>query len=432
MSALATTRPFPVRAIVVAAVVVGLGAGCSEMTVDVLDDVGPVSGDSTLPDGFVADNRPEAPPLGQATPCPLGTVPGGFGNDAVTLGCPFHDCIPAIDNPRFINIDEASANLLDAERILVVERHGEVRGVPIRILIYHEVVSLCWNGDGDEQYSFVTYCPIVDVAVHFLPPAPIRDLFACGYDGVTGSVTLLRPKRFSYGVSSGIYNGNLIVYQRGTAGDTTGVYVQMYGGGLNETCLEMERVNIDMSWNMFRRLYPSGLVMSQDTGNAPQGGYDIIDHPYADFWRSNDFCVNGLCFPLSHEDGRLRPKTPIYGVYTRGERKAYRISFGNRGWWVVNDVVGDQNIVVWSDRRFDSTTGYEALVDGQILTFDYVGRERHGLPLYRDRETESIWTFDGIAVSGPLHGRRLPPVLGHRSFWFAWAAFFPETRLHEF
>ena len=37
----------------------------------------------------------------------------------------------------------------------------------------------------------------------------------------------------------------------------------------------------------------------------------------------------------------------------------------------------------------------------------------------------------GIAVDGPLEGRRLKPVLFFNSFWFAWSDFYPNTELFE-
>ena len=384
---------------------------CSETSVNVIDDTGIPPGDSTLPDGFVATNRPPDPPLSFQVPCPLGIVPDGTDNPAVTLGCPFPECIPAIDKPKFGTVKEIDPQLTGADRIMVVERDGQVRGFPIRILIHHEIVNQCWNfSDGSQKYSMVSYCPIVDVGMHFK-----RD-FVCG-------------SRESYGVSSGIYNGNLIVYQRGTAGDTDGSFVQMYGGGLNNDCLEIERTNIDMRWAMFSKLYPNALVLSQDTGNVPEGGYDLFDHPYREFWSSPDLCVNGLCFPVTSIDPRLPLKRLVYGVFTPGETKAYDL-IGLMGRRVVNDVVGGKKTVVWGENG--TVVAFEAVVDGEELTFSFLDHEGNGLPLYEDDQTESLWTFDGIAVFGPLKGKRLPQMIGYRSFWFAWSAFFPETLLYNF
>jgi hypothetical protein len=44
-----------------------------------------------------------------------------------------------------------------------------------------------------------------------------------------------------------------------------------------------------------------------------------------------------------------------------------------------------------------------------------------------DEQTGTIWTIAGVAVNGPLEGRRLEVATALDSFWFAWAAFYPET-----
>jgi len=47
-----------------------------------------------------------------------------------------------------------------------------------------------------------------------------------------------------------------------------------------------------------------------------------------------------------------------------------------------------------------------------------------------DTETESVWQVDGLAVGGPLAGSRLTPIdEAYVSFWFAWAAFQPQTEI---
>ncbi len=63
-------------------------------------------------------------------------------------------------------------------------------------------------------------------------------------------------------------------------------------------------------------------------------------------------------------------------------------------------------------------------LDGRQLTFvaasDFV-----------DSETGSRWDLLGRAVSGPLAGRRLDPIVHGDDFWFAWAAFKPATRVYR-
>jgi hypothetical protein len=118
----------------------------------------------------------------------------------------------------------------------------------------------------------------------------------------------------------------------------------------------------------------------------------------------------------------------IFGVITPGGVRGYR---ANGGEYVVNDDIGGYRVVVWNDASFASTAAFEPVADGDTLTFSFLGRESRGLPLYVDEETGSFWTFDGIAVDGPLKGKRLPKAIGIKGFWFIWAALYPEITVHD-
>jgi hypothetical protein len=48
---------------------------------------------------------------------------------------------------------------------------------------------------------------------------------------------------------------------------------------------------------------------------------------------------------------------------------------------------------------------------------------------FRDLETGSTWNIAGQAVAGPLRGQRLSQVPHANHFWFAWAAFKPNTKV---
>ena len=63
-------------------------------------------------------------------------------------------------------------------------------------------------------------------------------------------------------------------------------------------------------------------------------------------------------------------------------------------------------------------------VEGQVLTFKYEDDK------IVDNETGSEWDVFGRAVSGELEGAALEPVVSHMHFWFAWAAFRPDTALY--
>ncbi|MBW3591192.1 MAG: DUF3179 domain-containing protein, partial [Actinobacteria bacterium] len=49
----------------------------------------------------------------------------------------------------------------------------------------------------------------------------------------------------------------------------------------------------------------------------------------------------------------------------------------------------------------------------------------------KDQQTQSIWNVLGQAVDGPLSGKRLTAVPHVDTFWFAWAAFQPQTQIFD-
>ena len=74
-------------------------------------------------------------------------------------------------------------------------------------------------------------------------------------------------------------------------------------------------------------------------------------------------------------------------------------------------------------RDVGMTAAYRRTVEGRVLTFEPAGDR------FRDRETGTEWSLAGRAVSGPLEGERLEPLQHGNHFWFAWAAFQPETSI---
>jgi hypothetical protein len=75
-------------------------------------------------------------------------------------------------------------------------------------------------------------------------------------------------------------------------------------------------------------------------------------------------------------------------------------------------------------RQVGATGAFDPVLDGRPLSFT-----RGGPATFTDTETGSTWNVLGEAVDGPLAGARLRPVDHVDTFWFAWAAFHPDTRL---
>ena len=105
---------------------------------------------------------------------------------------------------------------------------------------------------------------------------------------------------------------------------------------------------------------------------------------------------------------------------------------------VVNDDIGGTPIVVFhapgtasaldrgtiSNSRDVGATGvFDRRLGDRTLTF------RPDSNAFIDEETGSTWNVLGRAVDGPLVGQALTPIVHANHFWFAWAAFKPETRV---
>ncbi|MBE0689110.1 MAG: DUF3179 domain-containing protein, partial [Anaerolineae bacterium] len=108
--------------------------------------------------------------------------------DEVLSGGPPPDVIPPIDNPQFEAIDSAETWLQPQSPVLALELEGEVRGYPLAILTWHEIV----NDIVSDIPIAVTFCPLCNSAFVF--------------DRRVGDDVL------RFGVSGNLRNSNLIMW----------------------------------------------------------------------------------------------------------------------------------------------------------------------------------------------------------------------------
>jgi thiol-disulfide isomerase/thioredoxin len=187
-----------------------------------------------------------------------------------------------------------------------------------------------------------------------------------------------------------------------------------------------------ISWEAFVAAHPEADVLSRDTGYSrsygrnPYAGYDDVDR--------TPFLYDGPRTP-----GLLLPMERVATVEWNGEAVAYPYAEMERI-HAANDAVGGSPIVVlWEagtasaldagavaqGRDVGTVNTFSRELDGRTLTFDYDGER------IVDEETGSEWNVLGRALSGPLAGKALTPVVNVNHFWFSWAAFRPETRVYR-
>ena len=109
--------------------------------------------------------------------------------DKIRSGGPPKDGIPSIDNPKFVNANEAEF-VSDNDVVIGLEINGEIKAYPLSILVWHEIVN---DNVGDIPVA-VTYCPLCFT----------NQVFERTIDG----------NEVEFGTSGKLYNSNLVMYDR--------------------------------------------------------------------------------------------------------------------------------------------------------------------------------------------------------------------------
>lgn len=334
--------------------------------------------------------------------------------DEILAGCPGRDCIPALDAEGATSIPSRPggrarfapvAEVAYPEQLPVayVKLDGIVRGYPLHILTWHEIVN---DRFGDVPVA-VTFCPLCNTALAF-------------DRRVNGEV-------LDFGVSGNLRNSDLIMWDRQTESWWQQATGEGIVGELAGTQLEPIPVAV-ISYGDFVKAFPTAEALTEETGFArdyginPYGGYDALG--------STPFLFNGTFDP------RLDALERVVGLGSGDRSLAVPFAaLSEHG--VANVTVGDQRLVVlWAPGTVS------ALDDSVIATSDDIGAAVAYVPSaggeeltfmqdapggFRDSETGSTWDVTGLATAGPLAGQRLEVAVHTVHFWFAWAAFHAGT-----
>ncbi len=184
---------------------------------------------------------------------------------------------------------------------------------------------------------------------------------------------IIENQETTFGVSGKLYNSDLVMYDRLTDSywsQVEGASIQGELAGVKLTQIFLETAR----WRDWVAKYPDTLVLSEDTGftrdynSDPYEGYEFVD---------------SVRFPLNNRDNRLGVKERVVGVEVDGAFKAYPVETV-REQKTINDELNGKDLII-----------------------------------IEDPDTFSIKVFSGE--------EQLPTVEG---FWFAWAAFHPETEVY--
>ncbi len=319
----------------------------------------------------------------------------------ILSGGPPPDGIPPIDEPTFDTIAVGDEWLADVQPVIALAKGDEAKAYPLAILTRHEIA----NDVIDGTPVAVTFCPLCNAAVVFN-----RE--------VEGEV-------LRFGVSGNLRNSDMVMWDN----KTLSWWQQFTGQGIvgDHTGTQLEFIPAPLvSWKDFKDAYPEGEVLSSNDrnyGQNPYAGYDSTTQPF---------------LFLGTPDSRLPATERILGYHKDDTAVAYPLPEIQEA-KILEDQIDGRDIVIFyapgqvsaldksiieKSKEVGSAAMFIPEVEGQALTFRYDNDQIF------DNETDSEWNVFGQAINGELEGAALEPVLSHMHFWFAWAAFQPDTVLY--
>jgi hypothetical protein len=311
--------------------------------------------------------------------------------------------INELPGPQFETIPDAEAWLQPQSPVIALNLEGEARAYPLAILMWHEIV----NDTIGETPIAVTFCPLCNSSIVF--------------DRRVGEAILF------FGTTGNLHNSDLIMWDN----QTQSWWQQFTGEGIvgayTGEMLTMIPSQV-VAFSQFTEQFPAGIVLSRDTG-APRS-YGI--NPYTGYDTGEPFLFEGEIDP------RLPATAHVLGTFMGQDAVAYPYEL-LQSQQVINDTVNEIPVVaLWQpgmvsaldaaqiddSRAIGTAAVFNRVIGEQTLTFTVTGGA------ITDEQTGSTWNAFGTATAGELIGTQLEQLPGATYFWFAWAAFRPETTLY--
>jgi len=199
-------------------------------------------------------------------------------------------------NPETISADQINY-LSDDDLVIGISNGTNQIAIPHRILDWHEIVNI--DDFGNNQA--VVYCPLTGTGI--------------------GWSTSINNSTTTFGVSGLLYKNNIVPYDRATNSNWSQLRGQCVNGELIGSSPETS-VLIELTWGVWKKIYPTSRVVSTNTGHARQ--YAV--YPYGTYKTDNDRFI----FPIPPLKNNIPAKERVYVINSTDKAKVYRFSsFGN-------------------------------------------------------------------------------------------------------
>ncbi len=305
----------------------------------------------------------------------------------ILAGGPPPDGIPPVDDPSLVPADTVDW-VAPEEAVLALTVEDVTHLYPIQIMVWHEIVN---DRIGDTPVT-VTYCPLCNSAV--------------AYD------RRVDDRLLDFGTSGSLYQSALVMYDRQTESLWTHFDGRAVVGELLGVELEIKPV-VTVSWADALDRWPDALVLDRPGSVRPYGtnpypSYEGMDEPLPGYF-SGDV------------DGRLPPRARVVGLRHNDVAVAVERSLIEAEGSLVVDVGG---LMV----RLDHRPGTRSPLDGVEVAAGVDVGSITAVAVDPDSDPDSDTDADSGSELDSGSADPVPvPMLD--TFWFAWAAYNPDTAL---
>ena len=284
--------------------------------------------------------------------------------------------------PNNLSFKAKSENILtDSSIVIGVEHNGEAKAYPVRYISYHHQVQDTIGG----KPMIITYCNVCRTGRVFEPT--VND----------------QHEKFRL---VGMDHFNAMFEDATTKSWWRQATGEAVAGPLKGKMLP-EVTSNQVTLKKWFELYPQAVVMQVDEDF--KGFYDTLGR----FEKGRSKGKLTRTDSLSWKD-----KSWVIGIQVNSESKAYDwIELKQKR--IVNDVVGDQPIVIVVAEDNQSFAAFERLSESDTFSV------RNDTLLLKEKR----YDFSGRDLS-TLTGR-LTPLKAYQEFWHSWQTFHPDTRQYQ-
>ncbi|MEK7633161.1 MAG: DUF3179 domain-containing protein [Patescibacteria group bacterium] len=306
--------------------------------------------------------------------------------------------IPALTNPKYDSVLASDAVIADDLLGIDLDLGGTRRFYPVQIMNWHEVV----NDTIDGKNIAITYCPLCGTGVVY-----DRDI-DLSFDNFPSVGT------HTFEATGKVYNNNTVMKDA----ETGSLWLQATGQSIQGTAIGRTLSVIPsqmMTWKVWKNLYPSGLVLSTNTGITR----DYTRHPYGNYDTSK-----GVYFPINHTSPDFTSKWVTYGV-TDGTNGSAFSALALSGTGMMTAELGDVPIIAIYNFETDTVRVFKTQSNnGDVHTFSFDFAKKR----LTDNETGGVWYADGWSVKNNDEAHALVELPTVRGFWFCMAAMHPTWK----